>query len=140
MNIRNLIGVACIATALIAGGTYAFSATPAAEEANTPAEVCKVAPATETIKRLTEGGATATPVSQGEVNKLVESKGSPPGADGKPFTIIRLDLNDYSALLVVQGDCINDKVGPVPSQLIDNVLGSVKAQEHSSVYAVGANG
>lgn len=115
MNLKNIIAALAVSAALIAGVTYAR------------ADECHIAPLTETIAHLTEGGAVATPVSDGEVAKLVDAKGLPPGAEGKPFTVIRVDMNDFSALLVVQGDCINDKVGPIPSQLIDNVLGSVKA-------------
>lgn len=118
MNIKKFLGAATIAFALLAGAGYAFSE---------DAQVCKVAPLVGTVEQLTKGGAVVSPVSDGEVAHLTDSKGQPPGADGQPFKVMRIDMNDFSALIIVQGDCINDKIGPVPSQLIDNVLGSVKA-------------
>lgn len=117
MNIKRLIGIAAVAVALIAGVNYAFSE---------DAPQCKIGPVS-VIQELIDAGAIAGTISQGEVDHLTAEKGLPPGAEGKPFSIIRVDMNDFSALMVIQGDCINDKVGPVPSQLIDNVLGSVKA-------------
>lgn len=122
MNIRNLIGVAAVAVALVAGGTYAFS-----EDAPAPAAVCRIAPLSALEGIAADSETSISKVSQGEIDKLTEGKGLPPGAEGKPFTVERIDNNGMTMLIVIQGDCINDKVGPVPSQMIDNVLGSVKA-------------
>lgn len=104
---------------LVTGGLVVF-----ADDA--PSQVCRVAPVTS-LDTLKEGGLTISDVSQGEIDKLTDAKGSPPGAEGKPFTVKRIDGEDKSMLVIIQGDCINDKLGPVPSQLIDNTLGSVKA-------------
>lgn len=111
-----------IATAIAAG--VIFGAYNIARADDAPS--CKVA-SVSALDTLKEGGLIISDVSAGEVKALVDAKGTPPGAGDQPFTVKRVDAEDKSMLVIIQGDCINDKLGPVPSQLINNVLGSVKA-------------
>lgn len=114
MNIRNFLFASALVAAVIGFGTYAFA---------DDAPACKIA-STDVLKTL-PSAAQLSDVSQGEIDKLIEAKGVPPGSEGKPFVVKRIDMNDFSSLVIIQGDCINDRIAPVPSQMIDNVLGSV---------------
>lgn len=119
MNIKRLIGIAAVSVALIAGATYAYS------EETPPA--CHYGNFSALAPGLIEAGAKVTPLPDSLVKSLIDQKGPPPGAEGQPFTIARIDQDDYSALVVLVGDCIQDKVGPVPTQVLDNFLGVANA-------------
>lgn len=82
----------------------------------------------ETITaQVKEAGATVSVLSDSLQKTLEDKIGRPPhSVDGEVYSIIRVDMNNFSALQVIVNGCTTlDHIGPVPSELIDNKLGLV---------------
>ena len=83
---------------------------------------CAFAAVEALVNVLQENGGTMTKVDRATHNTIIAKLGPPP-VDGD-FEFFRADVpNGLSAILVVQGPCINQKIGPMPRELLDTKLG-----------------
>lgn len=126
MNIRNLIAAGAVSFAVIAGIGYAFS-----QEAEAPTAGCKLGTLVAAQKDFAQNGAPkpeGDKLSGEQMQTLISKVGNPPEADGKPYDLYRFNLEGRSILAVVQGECINDKLGPLKANQMDDLLGITNAK------------
>jgi len=92
---------------------------------------CEIGTVTELHEKILEAkkmGAKATDLTEGEVKGAVEKLGPPPNApDGETLFMVRLDYEGSSTLIVTTNECFINKVGPIPSDLLNLKLGIVSA-------------
>lgn len=88
---------------------------------------CRLGKFSEQTVILLRAGANVKVVPQGQVAHLIDKAGPPPDVEGD-FELYRYDLSGSAMIAVVQGECINAKMGPMENFKIDTVLGIVEAQ------------
>lgn len=71
--------------------------------------------------------ATFRKLDSGLSKKIVDVVGEPPVTGPYEFWLVQSPANDSAAVAVVQGECINEKTRPLPTEVLNRALGLVDA-------------
>lgn len=121
-----------LATAFLMTGAYHLSKPASAgtlpgEDQNVE-EVCRDNLKFENfVKALNEDGVKVRPLTEPELTYLIKTKGEPPVAP--PYSINIAETEDNSMLVIVQNGCIVGKLGPLPTFIMQGLLGSTPATD-----------
>lgn len=80
---------------------------------------------TNFVAAMNEDKIPVRPLTEVELKFLLETKGPPPVE--APFEISLVETEDNSMLLIVKDGCIVGKLGPLPTFLMQGILGTTKA-------------
>ncbi len=75
-------------------------------------------------------GAVTTQLPDGDVARIIESKGAPPnGKEGVHYTAHLVVKDDMAAIFFFQEGCLINRIGPAPRFLILQLFGQVEADQ-----------
>lgn len=67
-------------------------------------------------------------LSSQELAQLEEKAGPPPGVEGA-YTVLRVDVPEgASFLFIIQGECVNQRAGPLRTERLNTLLGITSAR------------
>lgn len=85
-------------------------------------EVCNN-PFTDFVETVTKvSGNTVKPITDAERAQLYDKKGAPP--IDEPFDIDVARTDTAGMIVIVKNDCIIGSIGPLPIQVLSNLLGN----------------